>query len=107
MAEQRQLAAAATTLSLMLFNHCCETFMNSKPLDTVPELTPAEYRPDGDTALWDGIGGMIDMIGQRFDASATPARVLIAIITDGEENSSLRYTLAQIRAIIIRSPHGF
>ena len=102
LAEQKQLGATTTTLSLMLFNHRCETVVECQPLAAVPDLTPADYQPGGDTALWDGIGGMIDIIGQRSDTSATHSRVIIAIITDGEENASLRYTLAQVRAMIVR-----
>ena len=57
-------------------------------------LSPSTYQPSGLTALWDGLGTMIETIGARTD-SAPAARVLIVTITDGEENASRRYELEQ------------
>ena len=43
---------------------------------------------------------MIEIVGQRFDNAPTPPRVLIVIITDGEETSSSHYTLPHVRELI-------
>jgi hypothetical protein len=54
------------------------------PIAEVPSLSPATYEPNGGTALNDAIAGMIQRIGKRAKRST---RVLIAILTDGEESS--------------------
>ena len=43
---------------------------------------------------------MIEIAGQRFDNAANPPRVLIVIITDGEETSSTNYSLPHVREMI-------
>ena len=84
----------------MLFNHRCATVVDNRPLAAVPDMSATEYQPEGGTALWDGIGSMIEIVGQRFDNAPTPPRVLIVIITDGEETSSSHYTLPHVRELI-------
>ena len=67
LAEQKQLNPAATGLTLLLFNNHCETVVDNHPLAAVPDMTATEYQPEGGTALWDGIGTMIERAGARFD----------------------------------------
>jgi hypothetical protein len=69
-------------------------------------MTATEYKPEGGTALWDGIDTMIEIVGARFDNATTPPRVLIVIITDGEETSSSRYSLAQCKGVDRPPPEG-
>jgi hypothetical protein len=60
------------------------------PLPQVPVLTRTLYEPDGATALNDAIADMIRTISKAAPSRAT--RVLIAILTDGGENSSRTFT---------------
>jgi hypothetical protein len=63
------------------------------------DLGPGDYKPDGGTALLDGIGAMIDSIaGKVANAPQTP--VVIAVVSDGHENSSHKYKLPQILDMI-------
>ena len=62
-----------------------------RPLESLEKLTSNTYRPDGCTALWKAISNTIDTMGERFskmEESERPEKVLIVIITDGEENAS-------------------
>jgi hypothetical protein len=70
LAEQRKLNTSAGKASLLLFNDACESVFDGFPLATVSDLTVATYQPSGSTALWDGMGAMIEQIGTRFDAVA-------------------------------------
>jgi hypothetical protein len=65
-------------------------------------LSPSTYHPSGSTALWDGIGTMIETIAARFDGApvAAHSRVLVVTITDGAENASHRYELERLRKAI-------
>ena len=68
------------------------------PLAQVPLLTDATYKPDGDTALYDGIA---HAIRSMENAVGTHARVLTLVITDGEENASREITrVEQLRQIV-------
>lgn len=61
------------------------------------------YRVGGMTAMNDGIGCAIDKIGKWLDGmeeSEKPSQNLIVIMTDGGENSSKDYTLAQVQEMI-------
>ncbi|MDP0489833.1 MAG: VWA domain-containing protein [Verrucomicrobiota bacterium JB023] len=99
-----QLAAPGQArLSLALFNHDYSLPVASLPLEDVRELTPATYRPSGTTALLDAIGRTIDDLGKRLanmPENERPGHIVVAIFTDGLENSSTDYTLAQVQSLI-------
>ena len=57
----------------------------------VNEVPPLTLEPRGNTALLGAIGRTIDDVGQRLDKipeEERPGKVLMLIITDGEENHS-------------------
>lgn len=62
-----------------------------------------QYNPSGCTAMYDGIGGAIDRIGEVLSdmpESERPEKNLIVIMTDGEENSSHEYQPSKVREMI-------
>lgn len=67
------------------------------PLAVVPRLTPSNYRPDGSTALFDGIGETIRALEREAGAED---RVIVLVMTDGDENLSRKWTLPQLHAEI-------
>ena len=78
----------------MTFDHTFEM----KRLDEVPTLTRETYEPTGNTPLYDAIIRTIDDTEQGLkDHSFVAPKVLIVIMTDGEENSSTKYNLSQVR----------
>lgn len=83
------------TLTKFSWAKAVRTVFSGVPLKDVPPLTAANYAPDGDTALYDGIWKGISAIERVVGAHA---RVLMLVITDGEENCSREITdIAQIR----------
>jgi hypothetical protein len=97
--EQRELKNAkgqGAALSLMLFN-TVQLLYDALPIDEVPSLTRELYQPDGGTALNDAIAAMIQVIGKR---TRHGVRVLVAILTDGEENVSRKFSLSDIHHMI-------
>jgi hypothetical protein len=55
----------------------------------------------GATALLDGIGSIIQSVASRFDKLRTPRRgALVAILTDGLENCSEKFTKEDVFAMI-------
>lgn len=95
--EQRKLGEAS--LTTVLFDTSWQSLYESMPISRVPTLTGAEYRPGGMTALLDAVGVTIDRMGKRFAKRdvVPPKKVIVAIITDGEENSSREYTAQTVK----------
>jgi hypothetical protein len=94
--EQRSLTPPAT-FSFSLFNNKVRLLYDAVPIGNVPALTPAIFEPFGGTALNDAIGSMIQHLGKR---AKRQTRVLIAILTDGGENSSHSFGQADILQMV-------
>lgn len=74
-----------------------------KPLLDVPPLNESTFVPRSMTALFDAMGKTIIDLGKKLDAMAEadrPDRVLLATITDGQENSSKEFTQADIKRMV-------
>lgn len=70
-------------------------------IKTVKPLTKTDWYPNGMTALYDAIGTTITNVSLRHakNESEKPNKVLVNIITDGEENNSIEYNLDAIKAL--------
>lgn len=81
--------------------------------DGVPAAEMAPYRldPRGGTALLDAIGRTIAMVRLRIDNMSPqdrPTNVVVAVITDGAENSSREWSRLQVmEAIQARTAEGW
>ena len=87
------------TFTLILFDHEYLPIHSRSPIQTADPLTLESYQPRGNTALLDAIGRTIDFIGAELAATPVaerPSKVIIAILTDGEENASTHFTMADI-----------
>jgi Mg-chelatase subunit ChlD len=96
--EQKKHPGEAT-FTLTLFDTKYDVRLSGKPIADVQDLTEESYVPGGMTALLDAVGRTIDEVGARFakmEEDARPERVILAIITDGQENSSREYTRQQV-----------
>jgi len=92
--DQQQVEGEAK-LTLVLFDDQYEVPVRSIPVREVVELDKATYEPRGSTALLDAIGKTVDDLGKAFSElpeDHRPGQVIIAILTDGHENSSERFT---------------
>ncbi len=101
--EGQQEAPGEARMTLVLFNDTYEVVHESADIDLVPPLSRVTYVPDRSTALLDAVGQTVDDLGQRLDATPEhlrPAKVIVAILTDGLENASSNYTWPQISSTI-------
>ena len=88
-----------TNLSLILFNDKYQIVYESKDIKEVTVLNETTYTPCGLTSMLDAIGTTIDRMNERFlkiPGGETPKKVIVAILTDGYENSSIEYNYEQI-----------
>jgi uncharacterized protein YegL len=97
--EQRKLPGQVR-FSLVQFDHQYDVIYSNLDLVEVPDLNGTSYKTrGGHTALLDAMGRTIDDIGKRLAAMPTserPHQVLVATITDGEENASRNYKLHDV-----------
>ncbi len=101
--KEQQALQGEARLTLVLFNTESRTIYDGVPISQVRPLSESTYVPNGFTALFDAVGDAVDVIGERLAGTPEderPGKVIVAIITDGEENSSKRFTSARIKEMI-------
>src|SRR5215469_13029225 len=77
--QQAELSPQAE-VSVITFSTKIKTIRDDTPIAATADLSPADYHPDGGTALFDGIGEMIKSVGGKVGMTTTP--VIIAIVSD-------------------------
>ena len=90
-------------LTLVLFDDEYVVPQLAVPIQEVPKLDARTYVPRGSTALLDAIGRTIKDTAARLaklPEARQPGKVIIAVFTDGFENSSSEYTHAHISNLI-------
>jgi len=87
-------------LTLVRFDDIVERVFTAKPLKEV-DMADLVVAPRNMTALFDAIGKTISESKERFEKAAQkPDKVIVAILTDGQENQSREYSRDSIRDII-------
>lgn len=100
---QRENKIGTCKVSAYKFNTLLEPFFEWVDINDVKEITAKDYIPSGSTALLDATADTIKLLGDKLSAMAEeerPEKVLFVIITDGEENSSVRFKGSQIKNMI-------
>jgi hypothetical protein len=77
------------------------TYFSQLP-DKIAELSVEIYQPNGSTALYDAIGMTTRKVNEDIGTELISdiATAVVVIITDGYENSSRQFDLAQIKSMI-------
>ena len=97
-----------TTLTTVLFDTSWRILHDGIDVYEVNPMTAKDYVAGGGTAMLDAIGEIINRVQDRHDELGTnkPDKVLFVITTDGEENSSKKFTKAQIEKMIKHQTNG-
>ena len=101
--QEQQRTEGLAKLTLILFDNEYLVPIDALPVAEILPLSSDSYVPRGSTALLDAIGRTIDELGARLAALSEkdrPLQVIVAILTDGLENSSQDYTWQQIADVI-------
>ena len=91
------------TVSLYKFNNLVTRVITNKSAAKVRNLTNEDYTPSGFTALYDAIGQAIhetDKLLSGLNEKERPDKVMVVIITDGEENASKEFSATAIKSVI-------
>jgi hypothetical protein len=97
--EQRQ-APGDCAATLAQFDTHYELVYRGLPINEVPTLN---LQPRGGTALLDSMGKLITDTAAQLDATPEgerPGTVIVAIMTDGLENSSAEWTHPAIKSLV-------
>lgn len=94
--------AGNTAVSLTAFNALVRPVLANRPASELRPLSPDQYVPNGGTALFDAIGQTLEALLEQPDIHASQTAVLVAIFTDGEENSSRRFNGQTLKEIVTR-----
>ena len=98
--EDQQKLPGEVEFSLAVFDDKYNLLTSGTPLQEVDINSLLEgIFSRGTTALYDAVGKTITTLGQNFQVSP-PDKVIMAIITDGFENSSQEYSLDSVKALI-------
>ena len=104
--EQRQQPGEAT-VTLAQFDTEYEVVYANRPIADVP---PLDLQPRGGTALYDGVGRLITDVGIELEAlpeAERPGHVVVVVMTDGHENSSVEWTHEAISSAIRRQEREY
>ena len=100
MLKQQQAVEGDAYVTVVLFDDRYELLCDHEDIRQVKPLTARDYVPQGSTALLDAIERTIHRIKKTQEDTGVREKVLFFILTDGQENSSLRCTFPMIRSQI-------
>lgn len=104
----RNKAEQECVVSLVQFDDKPETVFTAQPINSVPII---DIQPRGCTALLDTVAMTIKAVGNRLDLlhpDDRPNQVIVAIVTDGEENSSQIYKDSTVvNAMVLRQQNTY
>lgn len=93
--EDQKALEGAADVTLYTFSTNVRMPIDGKALAEVEPLSVYTYSPDGGTAMNDAIGQALTKL--LFE---NPAKAIISIFTDGQENASREYSREQVKELI-------
>lgn len=103
--KDQQAQPGRATLTLVQFDSQdpYEVIHNRLPLALIPPLNDRTYVPRATTPLLDAMGrGINDLDSQlgKLPEKERPGKIVVVIITDGQENASVEFTKKQVEKMI-------
>lgn len=103
--EAQKKESGEATLTLVQFDsqEPYEVIYDFKAVKDIPELTRERYVPRGGTPLLDALGRGINDLEKKISdipEDERPSKIVMVIVTDGQENSSLEFKREQIVKMI-------
>lgn len=108
--EKQKKEEGEAYISTVLFDDKVEILHDRVSLDAVKPMTDKEYYVRGCTALLDAVGDAIHHIGNVHKYARDedrPEKTLFIITTDGQENSSRKYSYERVQHMVKRQQERF
>lgn len=103
MLEKQRGVEGDVLISTVLFDSENKVLHDRVDIRNVRNMTGEDYTVGGCTALLDALGDTINHISKvqhNLPAALRPAKTMFVITTDGQENSSRRYTYDTVKKMI-------
>lgn len=103
MIDKQKKVDGDVLISTVLFDHESFVLHDRVPIADIKPLTEKDYEVRGSTALLDAIGDAVKHIKNIHKYAREedrPSKTLFVITTDGEENSSRRYSYKEIKELV-------
>ena len=91
-AQEQNALVQQNYITLSFFNDSVTNVFDCDTVQSIPDLLLDDYRPQGNTALWEAIGVSLDSLKIKLD-SLENATAVVTIISDGLENASKHYSI--------------
>lgn len=103
--KKQQAEKGKATLTLVQFDSQdpYEVIHRFEPIGKIPELTRDTFVPRANTPLLDAMGRGINDLEQslaEMKAGARPSKIVMVIVTDGQENASREFNRDQIAKMV-------
>jgi hypothetical protein len=104
--DTHKAAPGEATLTLVQFDSQdpYELLYAALPIKDVPALKMAQYVPRASTPLYDAMGQAIAALDAKLEATPAgwrPQKIIFVIVTDGQENASVRFRREQVVALMV------
>lgn len=97
---EKQFPEQEHFISLVSFNGLgIKEILFNEPVKHLKEIDEKKYQPDSSTPLYDAMGFSIIKLKRTLD-SIPESKVLVTILTDGEENASKEYNGNSIKKLV-------
>lgn len=99
--QKQKKESPNAVITSVFFNDNIQTVHDRIPISKAEPITEKDYDPKGSTAMLDAIGSTIEHIMREQAKEENPPKLtLLAIMTDGLDNSSTKYTYTQVQKLI-------
>lgn len=83
-------------VTVVKFNEKVTPLFVNKTLSELTEFTEQTYSPNGGTAMYDGVGYVLNALESAKGINDDDTSVLVVVVSDGEENESREHTSEMI-----------
>ena len=102
---EQKAEPGTATLTLVQFDSQdpYEVIHRFKKIEEIPELTRETYVPRAMTPLLDALGRGINDLEEslsKLEEAECPSKIIMAVVTDGQENASVEFTKDQVEKMI-------
>lgn len=95
--EASDSAGQDTVVSVVECRSSVTRSVVNSSINALKPIPERGYNVGGMTALWDSIGELIEIMESTPDANDPDVSFLVMIITDGEENTSKKWTISKLK----------